>query len=281
MRAAHLALAATAFVATTVWTCVEVTRADRGRFDAAPPTAAHAASPSTPPAPPPVDDPEAAALLADIRRKTLDRPFYAVGVLHTHRGGAVRELIVRLYYRRRGVSVARVEGPPREHGTTVLRRDGRVSVYLPRADLVLDLPPSAASDRLFGSDFAVDDLLALGGSSEHFAATFGLDADVNGVACRRVELRPRTPASSTYGRVVVWIARDERTPLRMEFADPRGRTLRTVDMRGGSESTLPARWTAQTFLPRPGGSELEFRFFERNPPVPEEFFTVEGMRGRR
>lgn len=271
--AAHVALAASAFVATTVWTVAEVTRVRV--VEAAPAAVARAPRPV---APPPRDDPDAVALLADIRRRTLDRPFYAVGILHTHRDGVVRELTIRLYYRRRGVSLARIEGPPREDGTMVLRRDGRVVVYLPRADLALDLPPSSAGDRLFGSDFAVDDLLALGGAPETFAATFGADDDVGGLPCRRVELRPRTPASSMYGRVTLWIARDAKTPLRMEFADDRGATLRTVDMRGGGEGMLPVRWTAQTHRPRPGGSELEFRFFERNPPVPEDFFTVEGMR---
>jgi hypothetical protein len=273
VNTAHVALAACAFVATSVWTVSEVTRVRV--VDAPPAPAARAPRPA---APPPRDDPDAVALLADVRRHTLDRPFYAVGILHTHRDGVVRELTLRLYYLRRGVSLARVEGPPREDGTMVLRRDGRVVVYMPRADLVLDLPPSSAADRLFGSDFAVDDLLALGGSTEHFAATFGADGDVGGVACRRVELRPRTPASSMYGLVVLWIARDAKTPLRMEFADDRGALLRTVDMRGGGEHSPPVRWTAQTLRPRPGGSELEFRFFERNPPVPEEFFTVEGMR---
>jgi hypothetical protein len=266
------ALATSAAVAATLWPFVA---ADRGPPPILVPHERFAGAPA---APPPADDPAAVALLGDLHRRILDRPFYAVGVLHTHRGGVDRELILRLYYRSRGVSLARIEGSPREDGTMVLRRDGRVVMFLPRADLVLDLPPSLGADRLFGSDFAVDDLLALGGGADAFAATLAADEDLGGVACRRVELRPRTPSSSPYGRVSIWVARDARTPTRMEFASDRGAVLRSVDLRGGDAGTLPVNWTARTLAPRPGTSELEFRFFERDPPVPDDFFTVEGMR---
>jgi hypothetical protein len=228
-----------------------------------------------------VDEPQAAALLAEVRARLVERPFYAVGILTTRRGDAVRVRTLRLHFRGPGVSLASIEGDPRDDGTIALRRDGRVTVLLPRSDVVLDLPPSMGGDRLFGSDFAVDDLLALGGGPDLFAATFGADGEIDGVVCRRVELRPRTSASTAVGRVDVWIARDSRTPMRLEQFSCRGAPLRRVEMRGAGRDGPPTNWTAESFGPRAGTSELEFRFFERDPPTPDDFFTVEGLRRRR
>jgi len=273
--ATALVLVACAFVATTAWTVLELRRGPR--VDDPPPAPTTPAPPRTPTAPP-LDDPDAVALLRDVHARILDRPFYAVGRLTTHRGGVDRELLLRLYYKRRGVSIARVEGPPREDGTMVLRRDGRVVVFLPKADLVLDLPPSLGGDRLFGSDFAADDLLALGGGVERFAATFGADETIDGVPCRRINLRPRTPASSLHALVSLWIARGGGTPVRIAYVGDDGRVSRVVEMKNGSENAPPVAWKARTLAPRPGESELVFQFFERDPPVPEDFFTVEGMR---
>ena len=243
---------------------------------------AHAQEAPRPAAAAPPEDPAAAALLAEVRDRMLDRPFHAVGVLTVRRAKFERELVLRLFVRDATTSVARIEGPPREDGTAALRRDGRVFLWLPKADLLLDLPPTMGTDRLFGSDFAMDDLLALGGGGPGFAASFGADLDVEGAPCRRVLLLPRRSASALWGRIDVILTKDAPAPRRMEFRNARGDLVRTVDMAGATAaSPLPLLWRAQTLRPRPSESELEIRFAERDPHVPDSFYTPAGLKEPR
>lgn len=189
-----------------------------------------------------------------------------------------RELVLRFYCRDAARFLVRVDGPPREAGTTLLRRNGRVYLFFPIPDLLLSLPSSMGSDRLFGSDFSMDDVLAPGGSLSKFTATFAGEETLSGVPCRRLKLLPRTPAASLYGEVRLWVSLDGSIPVRQELLSDRGQLLRVVTTGGGGKFPLPARWKAQTFGLHAGESRLEVRFFERNPSVPEELFTVERLR---
>lgn len=229
-------------------------------------------------APPPRDDPAAQAMLARVRGQILGRPLVATADLNVRRGSVHRSLRIRLHLRDDVTSLARAEGPPREHGTTILRTGGRIHVWFPRADVVLELPPGFGGDRLFGSDFSIDDLLAPGGDPARFLAALGPEESVAGTACRRVDLHPRTQRDSLAGRTSVWLELSTLVPRRVEVFSDRGERLRVVETEGAAPDGLPPIWRARTVGPRGGTSELRFVFVERDPPVDPQSFTVEALR---
>jgi hypothetical protein len=100
---------------------------------------------------------------------------------------------------------------------------------------------------------------------------------MDGLSCLRFRLLPRT-SSSPYAQVRLWVARAGHVPVRLEFVSEGGEVLREVTVERSGEIPLPARWKARTFGPGGGESSLDFRFFERNPPVGDDLFTVERIR---
>jgi len=220
----------------------------------------------------------APALFGESYARTFQQPFYAGAALSIYRTGESRRLLLGIHYRDRNRAFIRVTGPAREMGTVLLRRDGRVYLFFPRADLLLNLPPLMDSFPLFGSDFSTDDLLALA----DFPSRFRIDGDgeenLSGIPAHRYRLTPKTAALPPYAAVRLWVARDGRAPLRQEFLSSDGTLLREVAMESDGRLPFPARWKARTFGPRGGESEIQFRLFERNPPIREELFTVEGLR---
>ena len=104
---------------------------------------------------------------------------------------------------------------------------------------------------------------------------------MDGTPCRRVDLWPRTPRAALTGRTSVWIDAATLLPRRVEVWSERGTRLRVIETAGATPAGIPRTWRARTDGPRGGTSELEFRFLERDPPIEERFFTVEGVRSWR
>lgn len=227
---------------------------------------------------PRASDPEAEAMLAQVRARLDARNLFASARLVVRRGVRVRDLWVRLHLRGEGTTLARVEGPPREDGTTVLRTGGRVHVLFPRADLVVELPPGLWGDRLFGSDFAIDDLLAPCGDPSRFVSKLAGAETVAGAACRRIDLFPRTPRDALTGRTSVWLEEGTLALRRVEVFSTRGVRLRVVEAEGLTGAGFPRRLRATTEDRRGGTSELEFVYAESDPPIEDRYFTVEGLR---
>ena len=93
-----------------------------------------------------------------------------------------------------------------------LLRDDRLHVWFPRADLQMNLPAGFGGERLFGSDFAMDDLLALAGDPQRYAATNLGAAILEGVPCRRLALRPKEPRTPQPATAYLWISAEEGLP---------------------------------------------------------------------
>jgi outer membrane lipoprotein-sorting protein len=223
-------------------------------------------------------EPRGAAFFGDAFEKLFRKPFSAGAALSIRRPAWSRNLFLTLYYRDPARSLARITGSQREMGTVLLRSDGRVYLYFPRAELLLRLPPPLGSFPLFGSDFSGDDLLAFGDLAARFAVKSDGEETFSGTPALRYRLAPRDANASERGEIRLWVDRTSRLPLRQDFISPAGQIVREVTMESDGRFPFPARWRARTFGPRGGESELLFRAFERDHPVSEKFFTVEGLR---
>ncbi|HEY2988948.1 MAG TPA: outer membrane lipoprotein-sorting protein [Candidatus Binatia bacterium] len=223
-------------------------------------------------------EPPGAALFGASYASIFQRPFYASAALSIRRADVSRRLVLGLHYRDRTRSLVRVTGSAREMGTVILRKNERIYIFFPRADLLLNLPPLMSAFPLFGSDFSSDDLLAFADFGARFTVHRDGEENLSGISSLRYRLAPHAGTTSPYSEIRLWVGRDGKQPLREEFISPEGKVLREVVMESDSRLPFPARWRARTFGPRGGESELQFRFFERDPPTSDALFTVEGLR---
>jgi hypothetical protein len=223
-------------------------------------------------------EPRAASLFGDKFDQLFRKPFYAGASLSIRRAAWSRTLSLAFLYRDRARSMIRVSGSQREMGTTVLRHGGRVYLYFPRAELLLSAPSALGAFPLFGSDFSSDDLLAFADLGSRFAVKSDGEETFSGTPALRYRLAPLGAAASAQGEIKLWVERDRRLPLREEFISATGQVVREITMESDGRLPFPSRWRARTFGPRGGESELLFRSFERDHPMPADVFTAEGLR---
>jgi hypothetical protein len=203
-----------------------------------------------------------------------------VASIRVRRGRFDRELLTRFHFRGRGLALARVEGPPREHGNTLLFEAGRSHAFFPKSDTVLTIAGSGGSGvRLFGTDFTAEDWIALGCDLEKLEVLTARDA---GSGLTAYSLAPRDPASdSPWDSFEVWISADG-TLVKSEFRSARRRLWRIADFEVAPGDAFPSRVVARTFSldgsAPPSESELQVRFFEPDPPIDPALFRPENLR---
>jgi len=219
---------------------------------------------------------EAATLLTRLRERLAARSFAAAATLRVERPGrAPRELLLRIYHAAPDDWLLVADGPVREKGLRVLLADGALHLWFPRAELLLALPPALGGGRLFGSDFALDELLVLSAGPEHWqGAVRGRQAE-GGVRRVTLELRERE-ATTAAPSVRLQLDEQDAAPRVLEQLDAQGRVLRRVEMSG--RGALPEHWLASRPDTPGARSTLQLVHFDPAPHFDATLFTPQGLR---
>jgi hypothetical protein len=192
--------------------------------------------------------------LEDTTRHWADRYQKMRLVIRDARGERERQL--EIYERHDGKdeqkSIVFFRAPSEVRGTALLaftyrNRPADQWLYLPGIKRVRQITAETRNDRFVGSDFTYRDLdlLAQMPSWTEDDATSSLRAEesLDGVACHVIELRPRREDIG-YGRIVLWLGRDDLVPRQVEFYESDGGGW-LGGMLGGDTSDTPKKRVVQ------------------------------------
>lgn len=189
---------------------------------------------------------EALARFRARQQEIASRPFYAVATMRVRRGRHERELRVRFHYRSRSRALVKVEGPPREHGNVILLDGDRVHALFAKASLTLTAQGlGSMPGRLFGTDFAAEDLFTIGCD---FGAFGVVATGPAGQGLTRVDLVPVPSAPlPRWDAVSLWLRVTDGTLARAEYRSVRRRLWRLFDCTAPPDSKLPTgSWRARS-----------------------------------
>jgi len=133
------------------------------------------------------------------------------------------------------------------------------------------------STRFFGTDFSFEDLEERD-TGQYDYAMFG-EESIEGVACWKIESRPRKGKSSQYTSSIVWVRKDNYAFQRIEnyIRDTVVRRLKYSNL-----ENVQGNWTARVLemadLKRNSRTILTFEKLEYNIPMKEENFTLQALR---
>lgn len=138
----------------------------------------------------------------------------------TTSSGDKREFEFESYARDKGEkSLMKYISPIRvkDQAILMLNNADDIWVYFPRTNRVRKLATHAKKQKMEGSDFSYEDL----GSGESwlndFSSTKLDDDEFEGVDCYRIELRRREDAGSGYSRMIMWVAKSDFVPRRIDY----------------------------------------------------------------
>ncbi|MCB1749009.1 MAG: outer membrane lipoprotein-sorting protein [Gammaproteobacteria bacterium] len=159
-----------------------------------------------------------------------------------------RTLALRVWIERPGRSFVRIESPAKEAGIGSLRIGAQMWNYLPAVERTVKIPPSMMLQPWMGSDFTNDDLVKASSMLEDYEHQRLDGSTYRGEPAWQVSAKPMPGAAVVWGRIEIWVRRDDFLPLAQDYFDERGRLVRTLrfsDVRMVGGRRVPTRWEMQ------------------------------------
>ncbi|MEO9964651.1 MAG: outer membrane lipoprotein-sorting protein [Reichenbachiella sp.] len=174
-----------------------------------------------------------------------------------------------------------ITAPARDKGQVFLKRQTDMWNWIPNISRMIKLPPSMMGQNWMGSDFTNDDLVKMNSLAEDYTHKLLGEEQVDGLECYKIELVPKPNSSVVWGKINLWIAKEEYYQMKGEYFDEDFELINTME---ASEITqfddrkLPAR-LVMTPLNKPGNQTIMVnKNLKFSTDLQEDFFSQQNMK---
>ncbi len=195
-----------------------------------------------------------------------------------------KEMIIKTWTKNSNYSVALVTSPAKEKGIVFLRRDKEVWNYVPSISRTIKLPPSMMTQGWMGTDLTNDDMIKQSSILVDYNHKIAGEELIDGYNTWKIVLTPKENAAVIWGKIIMWIDKEEYNQLRGEYYDEDnflinkliGSNIKEFDGR-----KIPSH---MEFIPEdnPGNKTLiDYLELNFNTKIPEKYFTTSYMKRLR
>jgi len=170
--------------------------------------------------------------------------------------------------------------PARDKGQVFLKRLTDMWNYMPAIGRMIKIPPSMMSQSWMGSDFTNNDLVKMNSLVEDYTHKIIGGENIGGYDCYKIELIPKANAAVVWGKIVMWIAKNEFYELKSEFFDEDMKLVNTQtadDIRQFGDRKLPARMEMVPADKEGNKTILQMEDMRFNMDLPDSFFSQQNM----
>jgi outer membrane lipoprotein-sorting protein len=174
--------------------------------------------------------------------------------------------------------------PARDKGQVFMKRGQDMWNWMPSINRMIKLPPSMMGQSWMGSDFTNDDLVRMNSIIDDFTHKIIGSEKTEGFDCYIIELIPKPEAAVVWGKIKLWISREEYYELRGEYFDEDGELVNTMsssNIKKMGDRMLPSK-TIMEPVDKPGNQTiLEIIDMVFNTSIDEDFFSQQNMKNVR
>ncbi len=174
-------------------------------------------------------DPTAAELLAALDANLQSAAQESTVTMTVADNGRTREYRMHVVAKGRDAAAMEYLAPEREKGTRILKMEGQMWLYLPKAERVQKISGHMMRQGMMGSDMSYEDMMATDDFDETYDATVLGAETVDGRKLWKLEAKAKD-STVTYPRRVIWIDDAWRIPTRQELYALSGMLLKTWTM---------------------------------------------------
>ncbi len=192
-----------------------------------------------------------------------------------------KEMKIRGWSRGSDYSVSVITSPAKEKGTVFLMREKEVWNYLLTLERTIKFPPSMMLQNWMGTDLTNDDLIKQSSLVTDYTKEIIGEEGKEGYPCWKIELTPKPNAAVVWGKIIIWIDKNEYMQLQTDYYDE---DMFLVNQMVGSEvkdfngKLLPSKLTV-TPLDKPGQSTvITYDQWKFDMDIPDEYFTTNYMK---
>lgn len=178
-------------------------------------------------------------------------------------------------------SLIYVTAPAKEKGQVFLKRGNEMWNWVPTIERMVKVPPSMMMQSWMGSDFTNDDLVRESSIVKDYTHKLLGDETIENYPCYKVELIPLENAPVVWGKVLMWVSKQDFLWLKAEFYDEDGVLVNTEilsDIKKMDDRVIPTR---MEMIPADKKGQKTIMIFEDtkfNVPLKEDFFSIQNMK---
>lgn len=153
---------------------------------------------------------------------------YSEATVTTVRPRWEREMKIKTWTKGDDYSVTLVLSPSKDKGTVFLKRDKELWNYVPSIERMVKMPPSMLSQSWMGTDITNDDIMRESSMKNDYNKKILATETIEGYACHKIELIPKPEINSIWGKLLIWISKDDYMQLRVEYYDEDMELINTI-----------------------------------------------------
>ncbi|MCK3684189.1 outer membrane lipoprotein-sorting protein [Maribellus sp. YY47] len=141
-------------------------------------------------------------------------------------------------------SLIYITAPAKEKGQVFLKRDKEMWNWVPNIERMIKIPPSMMMQSWMGSDFTNDDLVKESSMADDYNQKLQGEEKIDNYECYKIQLIPHDDAPVVWGKVIMWISKEELHWLKAEFYDEDGYLVNTEilsDIKKMDDRVMPTR----------------------------------------
>ena len=192
-----------------------------------------------------------------------------------------REVTMKAWSKTTDYSMIIITAPANDKGQVFLKRFNEMWNWMPNINRMIKLPPSMMSQSWMGSDFTNDDLVRMNSIVNDYTHTIlGLEV-IEGLNCYKIELIPKPEAAVVWGKVILWISKDDYYQMKAEYYDEDMALVTTMtasDIKQMGDRKLPAKMEMIPEDKKGNETRLEMIDMKFNIPIEEGFFSQQNMK---
>lgn len=177
-----------------------------------------------------------------------------------------------------------IHAPPKEKGTTTLRRGPEMWMWMPRVERTMKVPPSMMHSSWQGSDFTYEDIVKADSIVKDYTHKVLKTEPGPEFELRLIEALPKPDAPVVWGKVLFTVAVYPDgwvIPVKEEDYSERGELIRTITLSrvkvmGGRR--VPTRLECAPTRTPGRRTVLDYGLIEFDLDLPDSFFSVSRLR---
>lgn len=195
-----------------------------------------------------------------------------------------REVTMKTWSRGTEYYLIYITEPAKDKGQVFMKRQQDMWNWMPSINRMIKLPPSMMSQSWMGSDFTNDDLVRMNSIIDDFTHSIVGSEKIDGYDCYIIELVAKPEAAVVWGKIRLWVSKEEYYELKGEYYDEDDVLINTMvssQVKQMGDRMLPSK-TVMEPVDKPGNQTiLETVSMTFNKPIEDDFFSQQNMKNVR
>jgi outer membrane lipoprotein-sorting protein len=174
-----------------------------------------------------------------------------------------------------------ITAPAREEGQVFLKRNQDMWNYLPGINRMMKIPPSMMMQSWMGSDFTNNDLVKVSSMVDDYKHTILGSDTIEGMACYKINFDPLPEAAVVWGKVILWVSKDDFYELKAEYYDENFELINKefmTEIKQMGDRKLPSHMEMIPVKKKGDKTIMEFIDMKFNVDLTPDFFSIQNMK---